>query len=129
MTTTGTSAGEALARGLLAKDWAAVVGVLDADVDFRGLTPGRQWEANSARQVVDEVFTTWLEPTDEVYEVLDVTTDSVVNRERVVYRFRVRNPDGDYVCEQTAYYDVGGGHITKLRVLCSGFLPSGGDSN
>jgi len=48
------------------------------------------------------------------------------NRQRVVYRFRVRNPGGDYVCEQTAYYDTDEDRITKLRILCSGFVPSGG---
>ena len=47
-----------------------------------------------------------------------------VDRHRVVYRFRVRNPDGDHVCEQTAYYDADAGKITKLRILCSGFIPA-----
>jgi len=45
----------------------------------------------------------------------------------VVYRFRLRNPDGDYVCEQTAYYDEAKGRITNLRILCTGFLPSTDD--
>lgn len=68
----------------------------------------------------------WFEATDDIYEVLDVTTDQVVDRQRVVYRFRVRNPAGDYVCGQTAYYDTGAGRITKRRILCTGFLPSAG---
>jgi hypothetical protein len=29
------------------------------------------------------------------------------------------------VCEQTACYDADADKITKLRILCSGFLPSG----
>jgi hypothetical protein len=71
------------------------------------------------------VFSRWFEPSDDIYEVLDIVTGQVLNRHRVVYRFRVRNPDGDYVCEQTAYYDADADTITKLRILCTGFLPSG----
>jgi hypothetical protein len=48
-------------------------------------------------------------------------------RNRVVYRFRARKPDGDYVCEQTAHYDEAKGRITNLRILCTGFLPSTDD--
>jgi hypothetical protein len=59
--------GERLAAALLAKDWDGVAAVLDPAIDFRGLTPGRPWEAN---------------------------------------------------------YDADGDKITKLRILCTGFLPS-----
>jgi hypothetical protein len=126
MLMTEKTVGERFARAFLAKDWAAVAGVLDPSVDFRGLTPGRAWEAATADELIQLVLRQWLEPTDDVYEVLDVATDRVVNRERVTYRFRVRNPDGDHVCEQTAYYDSDAEKIVKLRVLCSGFLPSAG---
>jgi hypothetical protein len=126
MLTTETSVGERFARAFLAKDWDAVTGVLDPAVDFRGLTPGRPWEAATADDVIQQVLSQWLEPTDDVYEVIDVASDRVVDRERVTYRFRVRNPDGDYVCEQTAYYDTDSERIVKLRVLCSGFLPRAG---
>ena len=72
----------------------------------------------------ESVLAVWIEPSDDVYEVIDVATDRVVDRWRVVYRFRVRNPSGDFVCEQTAYYHTAGERILKLRVLCSGFLPA-----
>lgn len=128
MVLTGTSLGEQFAGALLAKDWKGVITVLDPEVDFRGLTPGRPWEARTAGDLVDQVLSQWFEPSDEIYEVLDVSTGQVVDRDRVVYRFRIRNQGGDYVCEQTAYYDATAGRITKLRVLCTGFLPSGGRS-
>jgi hypothetical protein len=118
--------GERFARSLLSKDWESMASVLDPAVDFRGLTPSRQWEANLAGTVIDEVFKQWFEPTDEVYEVLSIASDRVVDRERIVYRARLRNPDGDFVCEQTAYYDIQDNRITKLRILCSGFLPAAG---
>jgi ketosteroid isomerase-like protein len=118
--------GERFAAALLAKDWEGVTAVLDPAVDFRGLTPGQQWEAKTPDDLVNQVFSRWFEPSDDIYDVLDVSTGQVVDRQRVVYRFRVRNPGGDYVCEQTAYYDTRAGRITKLRILCTRFLPSGG---
>lgn len=118
------SVGERFVDALLAKDWRRVETVVDPEVDFRALTPGRPWEATGSTALVKEVFEHWFEPTDEIYEILDVSTDRVVDRHRVVYRFRIRNPGGDYVCEQTAYFDEVDNRITKLRILCSGFLPS-----
>src|SRR5215475_15054492 len=125
-TVVATNVGERFAAALLAKDWDAVVTLLDPAVDFRGLTPGQPWEAKSPQDVVEQVFTHWFEPSDDIYEVLDITTGQIADRQRVVYRFRVRDLDGDYICEQTAYYDADADKITKLRILCSGFLPTGG---
>ena len=117
--------GERFAAALLAKDWDGVTAVLDPAIDFRGLTPGQPWEAKTPEDLVQQVFSRWFEPSDDIYEVLDISAGQVLDRHRVVYRFRVRNPDGDYVCEQTAYYDADADTITTLRILCTGFLPSG----
>jgi hypothetical protein len=100
--------------------------LLDPAIDFRGLTPGQPWEAKTPDDLVEQVFTHWFEPSDDIYEALDISAGQIVDRQRVVYRFRVRNPGGDYACEQTAYYDADADKITKLRILCSGFVPSGG---
>ena len=124
MLTTETTAGERFARAFLAKDWDGVATLLDPQVDFRGLTPGRAWEASTAEDLIQQVLSKWIEPSDDVHEVIDVATDRIADRWRVAYRFRVRNPGGDFVCEQTAYYDTDGERIIKLRVLCSGFLPA-----
>ena len=121
------TAGERFARALMAKDWGAVGDVVDAEIDVRALTPGRPWEAGTARDLITGVLQSWFGPADDIYEVLGVTNDAVVDRRRVVYRFRVRNTDGDYVCEQTAYYDEVNQRVAKLRILCSGFVPSGRD--
>jgi hypothetical protein len=40
--------GERFAISLLARDWEGVKAVLDPAVEFRGLTPGRLWEAGFA---------------------------------------------------------------------------------
>jgi hypothetical protein len=113
--------GERFAEALLAKDWNSVRAVLHPAVDFRGMTPSQQWEAKTPDDLVDHVLTRWFEPSDDVYEVLGISTGQIVDHQRVVYRFRVRNPDGDYVCEQTAYYDTDDAKITKLRICAAGF--------
>jgi hypothetical protein len=121
------SVGERFVDALLAKDWTRVDSAVDPEIDFRALTPGRAWEATTRKDLVEGVFQHWFGPSVEIYEIVDISTDRVVGRNRVVYRFRLRNPDGDHICEQTAYYDEARGRITNLRILCTGFLPSPDD--
>jgi hypothetical protein len=45
--------------------------------------------------------------------------------ERFAAALLAKDWDGDYVCEQTAYCGADAGKITKLRILCTGFVPSG----
>jgi hypothetical protein len=116
--------GQEFAQTLLAKDWRHLESLLGNVIDFRGLTPGRSWEASSSKELIDAVFTQWFEPSDDIYQILSITNDAINQRQRVVYRFRVRNPQDDYVCEQTAYFDEVEGKIIKLSILCTGFLPS-----
>jgi hypothetical protein len=127
MRSSDVSVGERFARAVLAKDWGLVEGVVDPEIDFRALTPGRPWEATAQKGLIEEVFQQWFGPSVDIYEILAISTDRVVGRNRVVYPFRARKPDGDYVCEQTAYYDKAKGRITNLRILCTGFLPSTDD--
>jgi hypothetical protein len=54
---TDATLGESFARALGAKDFERVGQLLHEEIDFRGLTPGRSWEAQGAEQVVDEVLT------------------------------------------------------------------------
>jgi hypothetical protein len=112
--------GESFAAALLARDWDGVKAVLDPAVDFRAMTPGRFWEASSADQAVAEVFSQWYETRDDAYEVLDIAAGQVSDRQRVVYRYRLRGTRGEYVAEQTAYFDTAEGRITQLRIMCSG---------
>jgi hypothetical protein len=65
----------------------------------------------------------WFEDSDhiEALEALDV--DSFLDRERVGYRFRVRNPDGEHLVEQQAYLTERDGRIGWLRIMCSGYRP------
>jgi hypothetical protein len=43
---------------------------LDPAIDFRGLTPGRAWEASDARGVIDDILCQWFEDRDDLEEIL-----------------------------------------------------------
>src|SRR5215211_180836 len=98
------SLGARFVEALAAKDHARLSSLLHPEVDFRGMTPGRFWEASTATQVVDEVLRCWFEDSDQIDEVLRVDTGRVGDRERVGHRLAVSNPDGRFLVEQQAYY-------------------------
>ncbi|MDQ6806760.1 MAG: hypothetical protein M3065_17775 [Actinomycetota bacterium] len=97
--------------------------LLDSEIDFRGLTPSRSWEASGADAVLETVLGHWFEDSDEIEQVVSLDTDAFADCQRVAYRFHVHNPDGEFVVEQQAYYTERDGQITWMRVLCSGFRP------
>lgn len=116
--------GRRFAAALGAKDVDALAAILAPEVDFRALTPGATWEAAGASALIaDTFFGQWFEPSDRITGVLAVDTAEVGPRHRVTYRLAVTNADGDHLVEQQAYYDVVGGAISWLRILCSGFQP------
>jgi hypothetical protein len=118
-----TSLGEAFAQALSRKDFDEVTQLLHPQVDFRGLTPGRTWEASDASSVVENVLKLWFEPSDELERLVSTQTDAFADRERVGYRLEGHNPDGPFVVEQQAYYEERDGRIGWMRVVCSGFRP------
>ncbi len=123
--TEGQTTGEAFAEALAAKDSEAILALLDPQIDFRALTPGRSWESSSPQEVLATLFENWFEPADEIVGLLKVETDNVAARERVGYRLTVRNPEGEFVVEQQAYLSAPEGRIEWMRVLCAGYQPAG----
>lgn len=115
--------GTDFARAFAAKDAGRIRDLVDPNVDFRGLTPSRSWEASDADALVELLFDSWIEADAEVEAVEQVESDSFADRERVGYRFRVRNPDGEFLVEQQAYIEERDGRIAWMRVVCSGFRP------
>ena len=116
--------GARLAKAVATRDTAGLLDVLAPDVDFRGMTPNRFWEAGSAREVVDDVlFGAWFEPTDRIDALDDLQTGTVADRDRVAYRLRVSNEAGTFLVEHQAYFDVEDDRITWLRIMCSGYRP------
>lgn len=115
--------GRAFAEALQRKDWAALGALLHPEIDFRGLTPRRSWEAGSPDEVVHGVLRRWFEDSDHPHELLRVETDAVSDRNRLAYRMRGRNADGPFVVEQQAYLTTRDGRIGWMLVMCSGFRP------
>ena len=120
---TSASLGAAYATALAAKDFEAIRAMLDPEVDFRGLTPSRSWEASNPETLIGTVLTQWFEDSDEIEELLKLETDAFADRERVGYRFRVRNPEGLFEVEQQVYIGEVDGRIGWMRTVCSGFRP------
>ena len=118
------TAGADFARALAAKDYDRILELMDPEIDFRGLTPKRNWEAGDAGTVVTSILQQWFEESDEIEALERVESDVVSDRERVGYRFSGRNPDGPFVVEQQAYLSTREGRIVWMRVLCSGFRPA-----
>jgi hypothetical protein len=89
------SLGGSFADALAAKDFDRIRGMLHSEIDFRGLTPRRQWEASDPDAVVGEILREWFEESDEIEELVQVETDSFERD----------------------------GRIGWMRTLCSGFRP------
>ncbi len=119
-----TTLGADFAHALAAKDASRIAGLLHPDIDFRGLTPNRHWDATGVDAVLEILFGGWFEDKDEIRSLDHVESEPFADRERVGYRFRVRNADGDFVVEQQAYLAPVDGRIGWIRVLCSGFRPA-----
>jgi hypothetical protein len=120
----GTTVGAEFARALAAKDSARLLDLMHPQIDFRGLTPNRNWEAGDPEAVISVLLDQWFEDKDEIEGVEEIESDSFSDRQRVGYRFSVRNPDGRFLVEQQAYLQASDGKIDWMRVLCSGFRPA-----
>lgn len=115
--------GMAFARAVAAKDHGRVRELLHPQLDFRAMTPKRIWEAADADGVVS-ALDVWFGDTDEVVGLEAVEEDGFADRERVGYRLRIRNPDGEHLVEQQAYLSPRDGQIGWLRIMCSGYRPA-----
>ena len=115
--------GADFARALAAKDFERVRDLLHPEVDFRGMTPSRSWEARDPDTVIADILRLWFEDSDQIDAIDGIETDSFADRERVGYRYTVTNPDGRFVVEQQAYIEPRDGRIGWMRVMCSGFRP------
>jgi hypothetical protein len=103
MTSTASALGPRFVQALATKDSEALRAVLHPDVDFRGLTPNRFWEAHDRDAVLDIVFGVWFGAHDDLEELVLLESDAFADREQVRFRFRGRNRDGPMIVEQQAY--------------------------
>jgi hypothetical protein len=123
--------GADFAHALAEKDGTRLRQLLAPEIDFRAMTPRRNWEAQDPDAVVAIVFDNWFEDSDLIDSLEHVESDSFADRERVGYRLLVSNPEGRFLIEQQAYLSAGDGEdgrddsgkIAWMRVLCSGYRP------
>jgi len=115
--------GVEFARALAAKDSARLAELLHPEVEFRSLTPRRNWEANDPEATIAILLGTWFEESDKIEAIEQLESDAFADRERVGYRFSVSNPEGQFLVEQQAYLSEQDGQIGWLRVLCTGYRP------
>lgn len=118
-----TTLGERWVTAIAARDAAGLVALLTDDIDFRGLTPRKAWEATTPAAVADVVLGTWFDDGVTIDALEEVTTDRVGDTDRVGYRFRTTTADGPHLIEQQAYYRDDGDRIGYLRIVCSGYRP------
>ena len=116
-----TTLGAEFANALAAKDSARLLELMHPEIDFRGLTPNRNWEANGRDAVLSILLGQWFEDTDDIDALEELESDAFSDRQRVGYRFSVTNPDGRHLVEQQAYLAARDGQIEWMRVVCSGF--------
>jgi len=55
-----TTLGADFAHALAAKDYGRIVGLMQAEIDFRGMTPRLTWEASDPETLVSAVLRQWL---------------------------------------------------------------------
>ena len=124
-TTEQMQAGRRFAEALADKRADDLERLLAPDIDFRGLTPGRAWEATGTAQVLEILLGHWFAPADVIEELVEVDTSTFADRQHVRYQLAGHDAEGPFVVEQQAYYMTDGdpesGRITWMRVLCSGF--------
>ncbi|HEX3510850.1 MAG TPA: hypothetical protein VHT27_07090 [Solirubrobacteraceae bacterium] len=121
--------GQEFARALAVKDARVMRRLLHPDIDFRGLTPSRSWEASGRDAVVALFLEKWFEESDRIEELTHLESDSFADRHRVGYRLRVNCPDGPFIVEQQAYIAERDERIEWMRVVCSGYRPFMSPSN
>ena len=116
--------GERFAHAIAEKDRAALLQALSVDLDFKGVTPRKTWEAATGEDFVDRILLgTWFGPNDAVRSLQRVETDAFADTERVSYRLQLERDGGQFLLEQQAYYQTRHGRISWLRIACSGYRP------
>ena len=115
--------GEELAYAIAAKDADTLRALCATPVTFRAVTPRRFWDAETSVAVAEIILDTWFGPDKTITGITSIETDTVGDLQKVSYRMAVDLHSGPSVIEQVAYYSEQGGHITNLRLVCSGFRP------
>ena len=114
-------------EGLATQDFAELGGALATDACLRALLPSglREW---TGAEAIANRFARWFGDT-EAFELVEAAVGEVGGRLHLHWRLRLRAErlgPGWFTVEQQAYADTdGGGRITQLDLLCTGYRPEG----
>jgi hypothetical protein len=123
MTTAEAGVAGALVDAIVARDITRVVALLDAEIDFRAMTPNRIWEATDPGGV-EAILRQWFEDPDEQIHGVEATEPvSIRDTVRVGWLVQVSDAGGPHVFEQQAYVRERDGRVTWMRAICSGWIP------
>jgi hypothetical protein len=107
---------------LSSRDFGRFAHCLSPSAHARLLLP-RGPEERSGREEIARRFEGWFASATE-FEVLDTHREQVGPRTRLDWRFRmIRDGKTREMLEQVAFIDVGPDGISKIDLMCSGFLP------
>lgn len=109
---------EALAH----RDFEIVESLLSPDVRFRALVPSGVKEASDRTGAADWLRM-WFGQSDE-FVVERSGVEQVGGRHRVWYRFHLDRDCRPCTIDQEGFIDVGGGCVTDVSLVCSGFRPA-----
>ena len=108
---------------LARREFDAIETILAGNVWFRALLPKSLREVNTAAEAVS-AMRGWFEDADD-FVVLNMDSEPATNRHRILYRFLLRpewDPEHQYVIEQVGYVRVRQGVISRIDLVCTGFV-------
>ncbi len=113
--------GRRFLTALAARDYDGLEACFQADVSFKALVPSGIRDAIGP-QVTVAWLRRWFEDAD-LFDMQKMNVDMVVDRLHITYRIRLHKEGLMQMIEQQAYCSVDDGHITEMKLLCSGFRP------
>jgi len=106
------------------RDFDALEDALAPDVKVRLLLPSRVEEIDSAAAARKRIEG-WFGAATQ-FEVLKAGDEPIGERRRMSWRFSLVRTGGPEVIEQVAFADAGERGVTRVDLVCSGFLPAEG---
>ncbi len=120
MSATHADAVNAFVDAVVARDFAEAQRLLHPEVDFRGMTPNRIWEAEGPADV-ESALRMWLDnPARDVERVDAIETGEIQDTVRTGWLVHGTGADGPFVFEQQVYARERDGRVDWLRVMCTG---------
>ncbi|HXV61464.1 MAG TPA: nuclear transport factor 2 family protein [Vicinamibacteria bacterium] len=106
------------------RDFDALSSLLAPDIWFRALLPRKLYDLDNRRDAI-ATLRTWFGGGAD-FQVLETDHHSLASREYIRYRFLLRPdwaPEQWHVIEQVGFFRVKEGSISRLDLVCTGFLP------